>query len=89
MKRVAVLGAGAWGTSIAAVLAGRLEVTLWARDPAQAEALARTRRNERYLRGIEIPAAVEGHLRPRRRRPLGAAARRHARRGIARGSRRG
>ena len=59
MKRVAVLGAGAWGTSIAAVLAGRLEVTLWARDPAQAEALARTRRNERYLRGIEIPAAVK------------------------------
>src|SRR6202008_3020356 len=47
------------GTSIAAVLAARLEVTLWARDPAQAETLARTRRNERYLRGIEIPAAVK------------------------------
>jgi len=59
VKRVAVLGAGAWGTSIASVLAARLEVTLWARDPAQAEALARTRRNERYLRGIEIPAAVK------------------------------
>ena len=59
MRRVAVLGAGAWGTSIASVLAARLEVTLWARDPAQAEALARTRRNERYLRGIEIPAAVK------------------------------
>ena len=58
MKRVAVLGAGAWGTSIASVLAARLEVTLWARDPSQAEALARTRRNERYLPGIEIPAAV-------------------------------
>ena len=59
MKRVAVLGAGAWGTSIASVLAARLEVTLWARDPAQAETLARTRSNERYLRGIEIPAAVK------------------------------
>ncbi|HEV3008299.1 MAG TPA: NAD(P)H-dependent glycerol-3-phosphate dehydrogenase, partial [Burkholderiales bacterium] len=59
MKRVAVLGAGAWGTSIASVLAARLDVTLWARDPAQAESLARTRRNERYLRGIEIPAAVK------------------------------
>jgi glycerol-3-phosphate dehydrogenase (NAD(P)+) len=58
VKRVAVLGAGAWGTSIASVLAARLEVTLWARDPSQAEALARTRRNERYLPGIEIPAAV-------------------------------
>ena len=59
MTRVAVLGAGAWGTSIASVLAARLEVTLWARDPAQAEAIARTRRNERYLRGIELPAAVK------------------------------
>ena len=59
MKRVGVLGAGAWGTSMACVLAARLDVTLWARDPAQAEALARTRRNERYLRGIEIPAALK------------------------------
>jgi glycerol-3-phosphate dehydrogenase (NAD(P)+) len=58
VTRVAVLGAGAWGTSIASVFAARLEVTLWARDPAQAESIARTRRNERYLRGIEIPAAV-------------------------------
>jgi glycerol-3-phosphate dehydrogenase (NAD(P)+) len=59
VKRVGVLGAGAWGTSMACVLAARLDVTLWARDPAQAEALAHTRRNERYLRGIEIPAAVK------------------------------
>ena len=59
MKRVAVLGAGAWGTSIASVLAGRHDVTLWARDAAQAERLARTRRNERYLPGIEIPPALK------------------------------
>jgi glycerol-3-phosphate dehydrogenase (NAD(P)+) len=59
VKRIAVLGAGAWGTSIATVLAARLEVVLWARDPAQAEALARTRRNERYLPGIDIPAGVK------------------------------
>jgi glycerol-3-phosphate dehydrogenase (NAD(P)+) len=59
VTRVAVLGAGAWGTSIASVLAARLEVTLWARDAAQAQAIARSRRNERYLRGIELPAAVK------------------------------
>jgi glycerol-3-phosphate dehydrogenase (NAD(P)+) len=59
VKRIAVLGAGAWGTSIATVLGARLEVVLWARDPAQAEALARTRRNERYLPGIEIPSVVK------------------------------
>ena len=54
-----MLGAGAWGTAIASVLAPRLEVTLWARDPAQAESMARLRRNERYLAGVEIPAAVK------------------------------
>ena len=58
MTRVAVLGAGAWGTAIAGVLAARLDVALWARDPAQAEAIARTRRNERYLPGVELPAAL-------------------------------
>jgi glycerol-3-phosphate dehydrogenase (NAD(P)+) len=58
VTRVAVLGAGAWGTAIASVLAARLEVTLWARDAAQAETLARLRRNERYLPGVEIPRSV-------------------------------
>jgi len=56
--RVAVLGAGAWGTAIACVLGARHEVALWARDAQQARTLVRTRRNERYLGGIEIPAAV-------------------------------
>jgi len=59
VTRVAVLGAGAWGTAIASVLAARLDVTLWARDRAQAEAMARTRRNARYLPNVEIPAAVK------------------------------
>lgn len=58
MTRVAVLGAGAWGTSIASVLAARLEVVLWARDAAQAESISATRRNERYLPGIALPGAV-------------------------------
>ena len=58
MTRVAVLGAGAWGTAISCVLAARLEVSLWARDAAQAESIARTRRNERYLAGFELPATV-------------------------------
>jgi len=56
--RVAVLGAGAWGTAIACVLAARHETVLWARDAAQARALAQKRLNERYLRGVEIPSAV-------------------------------
>jgi glycerol-3-phosphate dehydrogenase (NAD(P)+) len=58
VKRVAVLGAGAWGTAITCVLAGRLQVSLWARAAAQAEAISSTRYNERYLPGIAVPAAV-------------------------------
>jgi glycerol-3-phosphate dehydrogenase (NAD(P)+) len=58
VTRVAVLGAGAWGTAIAAVLSARLEVALWARDPAQAGAFAKARRNERYLPGIDLPGQV-------------------------------
>jgi glycerol-3-phosphate dehydrogenase (NAD(P)+) len=56
--RIAILGAGAWGTSIASLLGARLEVTLWARDAAQARSIGQTRRNERYLPGIPIPASV-------------------------------
>lgn len=59
MSRVAVLGAGAWGTAIAAVLAARFEVSLWARDAAQAAAMERSRVNERYLPGIRLPAGVK------------------------------
>ena len=54
-----MLGAGAWGTAIASVLAARHEVTLWARDPAQADSIARTRRNQRYLPKVEIPPQVK------------------------------
>jgi glycerol-3-phosphate dehydrogenase (NAD(P)+) len=58
MKNVAVLGAGAWGTAIAAVLAARLEVSLWAQRAEHAASIAATRRNERYLPGVELPPAV-------------------------------
>jgi glycerol-3-phosphate dehydrogenase (NAD(P)+) len=55
---VAVLGAGAWGTALAiqAVRAGSA-VRLWARDPAIAAAIDRTRTSAR-LPGVAIPAEV-------------------------------
>jgi glycerol-3-phosphate dehydrogenase (NAD(P)+) len=59
VTRVAVLGAGAWGTAIAAVIAARLDIALWARDPQQAATIARARSNERYLPGVALPAAVQ------------------------------
>ena len=58
MPRIAVLGAGAWGTAIAAALSSRHEVILWARDAAQASAIASSRRNERYLAGVQLPDSL-------------------------------
>jgi glycerol-3-phosphate dehydrogenase (NAD(P)+) len=57
--RIAVLGAGAWGTALAiqAARAGH-EVGLWARDPARTAALAATRENASYLPGIPLPPAI-------------------------------
>ena len=57
---VAVLGAGAWGTALAAHLARRDDavVTLWARSPDHAGEIARSRRNERYLPGVAVPDSV-------------------------------
>ena len=58
MARLAVLGAGAWGTAMACALAARHEVRLWARDADQAGRISASRRNERYLPGALIPASV-------------------------------
>jgi glycerol-3-phosphate dehydrogenase (NAD(P)+) len=59
MTRIAVLGAGNWGTAYAKVLvdAGN-EVTLWARRSEIAEAIERTHTNPDYLPGIELPAGL-------------------------------
>ena len=58
MAAIAVLGAGAWGTALATALSGRHDVRLWARDAAQAAAMAQARCNERYLPGIALPSSL-------------------------------
>ncbi len=51
--KIVVVGAGAWGTAFARLLADRgHEVTLAARDPEQARAIADTGRNPRYLTDV-------------------------------------
>ena len=57
--RIAVLGAGAWGTALAIQLASRHAVSLWARDAGHCAALQATRANERYLPGFPLPASVQ------------------------------
>jgi glycerol-3-phosphate dehydrogenase (NAD(P)+) len=57
----AIVGAGAFGTALACVLArgGAGKVTLYGRDTAQMDAIAKTGRNDKSLPGVELPGAVE------------------------------
>jgi glycerol-3-phosphate dehydrogenase (NAD(P)+) len=55
--RVAVVGAGSWGTALALVAArNRHDVQLWAREPEVAAGINTARRNPYYLPEIELPA---------------------------------
>ncbi|MCA1979072.1 MAG: NAD(P)-dependent glycerol-3-phosphate dehydrogenase [Thiobacillus sp.] len=56
--RLAVLGAGAWGTALAAHWAGAHAVVLWGRNAAELDAMRETRVNTRYLPGCPLPAAL-------------------------------
>jgi glycerol-3-phosphate dehydrogenase (NAD(P)+) len=58
--RVAVLGAGSWGTTFAKVLAdGGADVTLWARRPELAREIRESKRNSDYLPGINLPRSLQ------------------------------
>ncbi len=59
VRRVAVLGAGSWGTAFAKVMAdaGR-DVRLWARRPEVAAAVNERHHNPDYLPGIVLPALL-------------------------------
>src|SRR4051812_28205587 len=60
LRRAAVIGGGSWGTAVAVMLArAGLEVDLGCRTVEQAQRLADARRNDRYLRGIELPESVD------------------------------
>lgn len=57
--RLAVLGAGSWGTALAALTARHGHPTvLWGRDAAAAAAIDADHENARYLPGVALPAAL-------------------------------
>lgn len=56
--RIAILGAGAWGTALAISFSRRHDVRLWVRDPAQTATLQAGRENKRYLAGYKLPESV-------------------------------
>lgn len=58
MLRIAILGAGSWGTALATLLPATANITLWARDPALVDAINSTRENSHYLPGISLPVTV-------------------------------
>jgi len=63
--RITVIGAGAWGTALAAAACARAQVRLFARQSAQAQAMAQQHENSSYLPGIRLPdelQAVSGPL---------------------------
>jgi glycerol-3-phosphate dehydrogenase (NAD(P)+) len=59
MSKIAVLGAGSWGTALAKTLADQgHEVWLWARNAELAAELEAARENRPYLPGIALPAGL-------------------------------
>lgn len=60
LKRLAIIGAGAWGTALSIVLASRFErVRLWVYESDLAASIRANRRNDLYLPGARLPENVE------------------------------
>jgi glycerol-3-phosphate dehydrogenase (NAD(P)+) len=57
MKTV-VVGAGSWGTTVAALVAAREPTTLWVRNEALAQTIDESHENPQYLAGIALPPAL-------------------------------
>jgi len=59
IQSAAVIGAGSWGTALAALLSWRgLDVQFWGRDAELMAQLRETRRSTRYLPDLELPQQV-------------------------------
>ena len=56
--RVAVIGAGSWGTTVAALAARNTPTTLWARRPELAEQITTEHRNGDYLPDHDLPEGL-------------------------------
>jgi glycerol-3-phosphate dehydrogenase (NAD(P)+) len=61
MSRIAIIGAGAWGTGLAIVLGrkGTHTVRLWANEPEVCESIATAQVNQRFLPGFQLSPTVK------------------------------
>lgn len=58
--KISVLSDGGWGTALASVLCDNgHSVALWGPFPDYIDEMRRTRRNERFLKGVELPPSLE------------------------------
>ncbi|NBN97212.1 MAG: NAD(P)H-dependent glycerol-3-phosphate dehydrogenase, partial [Actinobacteria bacterium] len=57
--RVAVIGAGSWGTTVASLVAHNAPTVLWVRRRELADELRTTRENTRYLPGVRLHDELE------------------------------
>jgi len=65
MRRIAIIGGGAWGTALAFVAArAGAKVVLWARDPAIVGAINQWHENPVYLPGVALDQAIEATTEP-------------------------
>jgi glycerol-3-phosphate dehydrogenase (NAD(P)+) len=58
MDRIAVIGAGSWGTTVAAMAAAKTDTVLWARRPDLARTINEDGVNTEYLPGHPLPEAL-------------------------------
>ena len=56
--RIAILGAGAWGTALALAFAPRHAIALWTLEPEHAAAMLAMRENKRFLPGHALPPDI-------------------------------
>ena len=55
-KKIAILGAGSWGTALAILAANNgCQTLLWGHNPEHIDTLAQERQNKRYLPGYFFP----------------------------------
>jgi glycerol-3-phosphate dehydrogenase (NAD(P)+) len=59
---VAVIGAGSWGTTVAAIMCEHAPTTLWGRDAALVAEIDEQHTNSRYLEGIALPPALRASV---------------------------
>jgi glycerol-3-phosphate dehydrogenase (NAD(P)+) len=57
-ERVAVVGAGSWGTAVATIVGAATPASLWVRSPELATAVHQTRENAKYLPGVGLPEGL-------------------------------